>query len=361
MKKKIITISILLLLLLLSGCHKKANKENNDKVVTPSLQPTTTPLPVQVSYKVEELYPLLADTEYVYEGSGNEYAAYTRVTDFLDKEKGRIQTRTINGGTETVRVLEIKDGKLTVVNMISECYYRENLLETEDVENKEILLMEPLIQGTEWTIGDGSKRYISAVDVMIHTPSGEYKTLEVTTKGDNYTAKDYYAPQVGLVKSIYQTGDSEVVSSLKAINTEKPFTQIIDVYYPHDDMKIYVVPTTLSFRTNDDTKQVLQETIIDEATKASYLPLASINTKINKIDLYQDSIHVDFSPELITDMNVGAGYEGLILQAITNTLGEYYGVQKVLITVNGEPYKSGHIEMQEGEYFSVNMDWVVKE
>jgi len=54
-------------------------------------------------------------------------------------------------------------------------------------------------------------------------------------------------------------------------------------------------------------------------------------------------------------MNAGSSYESLILQSITNTIGTYYGVDKVYITVEDKPYVSGHIEMKKGEFFTVNL------
>jgi hypothetical protein len=55
-------------------------------------------------------------------------------------------------------------------------------------------------------------------------------------------------------------------------------------------------------------------------------------------------------------MNAGAGYESMILQSIVNTLGGYYGVDQVYLTVEGEPYSSGHIAMKKGEFFKVNLN-----
>ena len=374
--RKTISILMILLLLLLTGCSKEKQENNNnnnsntDNITSPVTQPEATLIPGvngqqgtqgdKTTLTLEDYYPFLLNTEYVYEGTGMEYASYTQVTDFLDMEKGKIQTRTNNGGSESVRVIELKDGKLSIINMQNECYYRENLMEIRIPETEEILLMEPLVEGTKWTLKNGNLRYISAIDVRVETPLGEYNTLEVTTEGDNYTTMDYYAPKVGLVKSIYQADEIEVVSSLSQINTDKAFEQTIEIYYPDVDENIYIVPTTVSFLTNDDTKQVLQQTLLQEVTKDSYLPVASINTKINALSLVKDVVQVDFSKEFIIDMNAGAGYETLILQAITNTLGSYYVVQEVLITVEGKPYESGHILMKEGETFVVNMDRVVR-
>ncbi|HWT74993.1 MAG TPA: GerMN domain-containing protein [Mobilitalea sp.] len=373
MKKVIMPLMVVLMIAIMSGCGKTKQNTEISNTVTPSVQPTVTQPAANTTentqenttaqaLKLEDYYPLLADTEYIYTGAGNEYASYTSFTDFLDGGKGRIQTRTNNGGTETVRVMEIKDGKLSVIKKVNECYYRENFIENAAAgEDAEVLLMEPLVQGTQWTLSDGSKRYISAIDVNVDTPTGNYKAIEVTTEGTDSTTKDYYAPQTGLIKSVYGSGDMEVTSTLSEIHSNTPFTQNIDIYYPASDEKIYVEPLTLTFHTGDDTKLVLQNAICAEAAKDNYLPLASINTKINSLYLGDDKIvHIDFSSELVTDMNAGAGYELLILQSITNTLGSYYGAQEVVITVAGKPYESGHVLMKEGETFKVNMDKVVR-
>jgi hypothetical protein len=59
-------------------------------------------------------------------------------------------------------------------------------------------------------------------------------------------------------------------------------------------------------------------------------------------------------------MNAGSGYEAMILQCITNTLGNYYNTDQVYITIEGKPYESGHIVMKKGETFKVNYDNVIK-
>ncbi len=367
MKKVIIVINLILLLTLLSGCNKE-DKGSGDITGTasPSPQPATI-LPIKEkedeSLKLQDYYPFKADLEYVYQGDGNEYASYLRYTDFLDAENQRMQTRTSNGGTETVRVLEIKNGKLSVISRIDECYYRDSILDKEaKVEEAEVLLMEPLVQGTEWTLPDGRKRYISGTDIDVETPLGSYQALEVTTEDTESILKDYYAYQIGLVKSIYASEGLEVSSMLGEINKDKPFTKVIEINHPDADGKIYVEPVALTFHTGDITKTIIQEALQAEPKKDSYLPLISANTKINSLYLGDDNIvYVDFTPDLVKDMNLGAGYESMILQSITNTLGNYYGVMKVYITIDNQPYEGGHIQMQEKETFVVNMDEVVRE
>lgn len=366
--KKIIAITILALFaFMIVGCKNKQPSAGNNSDSVPTNQPTVTAAPTQgaqnISTSVKDYYPMSADTEYVYTGEGNEFAFYNRYTDFLDAANNRIQTRTDNGGTETVRVIEVKDGKLSVIKTVSECYYRDNFMDNAAADtSSEVLLMEPLVQGTQWTLPNGDKRYISAVGVSVETPSGKYAALEVTTEAKDSTTKDYYAPQVGLVKSVFTSGDSTVTSTLSEIKTNTPFTQTINVYYPDSDGKLHAVPIQISFKTGDITGQVLEAAITGLTKKADYLTIASTNTKINSLYLGDDKIvHVDFSPEFVTEMNAGAGYEQAILQCITNTLGNYYGTDQVLITVSGKPYESGHILMKEGETFKVDMSKVVSE
>ena len=64
-------------------------------------------------------------------------------------------------------------------------------------------------------------------------------------------------------------------------------------------------------------------------------------------------VYVDFTKNFVSEMNVGASFESMILQSITNTLGQYYGA-KVYITLEGKPYSSGHISMKKREAFIVD-------
>ncbi|MGH4051718.1 MAG: GerMN domain-containing protein [Clostridium sp.] len=66
-------------------------------------------------------------------------------------------------------------------------------------------------------------------------------------------------------------------------------------------------------------------------------------------------VYVDFTKEIVSEMDAGAGYEVQVLQCITNTLGRYYNVKKVYITIEGNPYYSGHILMKKGEFFTVDL------
>jgi RpiB/LacA/LacB family sugar-phosphate isomerase len=294
----------------------------------------------------------------VFEGEGNEYAGFQTSIDFIDEGKNRIQTRTNNGGTEEVRVIEKKDGELRVILSRPECYYRDNLIDKEGEQEKEILLKEPLEVGTEWTLPDGRRRYIADDDVDVLTPMGAYQAVQVNTqeKGESeYTIKEYYVKEIGLVKRTYEAEGMVVNSQIKEIKENTAFSQMIDLYYVDIDQKVNAETVTLTFHTNDITREVIQ----DAASKAveekkDTLPIMSINTKIHSMYLGDDGIaYIDLSKEFLSDMNVGSGYESAILQALTNTVGRYYGVQEVSLTVEQKPYESGHLSFEKGQTMKV--------
>ncbi len=357
MKKRMLLI-ISLALVGLAGCSKNGTADTNIPTATPTTTVTEEPKPEEVSatptpaventLRIADFYPMEADTEYVYDGEGNEYAAYTRTVDYIDETKNRIQTRTQNGGTETVRVMELKDGTLSVVYSAGECYYRENFLDRTQ-EKPEVLLMEPLNAGTEWTLPDGRKRSITSTNTALVTSYGSFRTLEVTTEEENAVTKDYYAAGVGLVQSLYQSKETnngmKVSSTLSRVNKNAKLTQTLRIFNPDSEERINERNAELTFQTGEDAKEKLEEVFLQKPSE-NELPLLSEGTKINNLSVDSEGIlNADLSQEFLTGMNLGSGYEQLVLQSLADTLGGYFGVSRVRITIDGKPYESGHISM----------------
>ncbi len=371
--KKLFTIIGLCCSLILCSCQSttptsSTNVSANPVVTASNATATATPAATtpqatatpntSSSQTIASYYPFNSNKKYTYEGSGNEYAAYTVYTDYTTAT--RVQFRVNNGGTEVAKVMEISNGELKVLINKAECYYRENFTTTK-VATGEVLLKEPLVKGTTWTLSDGTKRYISNVAVSVTTPAGVFNAIEVTTEYADSTTLDYYAQNVGLVKSVFKSGDTEISSTLSKIESNVKLTQTIKFYYPNiNDDKIYYVSKQFSFKTNDTTRTILETAYKTVPTGLGVGKVLSTNTKIKSLYLNSSGIlYVDFSKELVSEMNAGSGYESMILQSITNTLGGYYGVEKVYITVEGNSYSSGHIYMKTGETFKVNLSGTV--
>jgi len=345
MKKIFFVMSLLFTLVLLNGCANKNDTKPNTEDVKP--QETRQPLSIKDYFAFKE------NTNYVYEGKGIEYASYNVTVDYI--AENRVQIRSNNGGTETVKVLELKDGKLTMVLARGESYYRENLLQSP-TNSAEILLEEPLVVGTTWVLADGRKRSITNLEVDITTPLGTYKTLEVTTEGKDDKILEYYAPNIGLVKSLFLSEGFEVSSALSKQESNVPLTQTVKFFYPNvPEDKIFFINKKLTFKTNELTKSVLEKAF-KELPNEDVSKVLGPNAKIKSLYLNKDNVvYIDFTKELVSEMNAGSSYESMILQSITNTIGNYYGVDKVYITMEGSPYASGHYMMNKGEFFTVDL------
>ncbi|MEG2289037.1 MAG: GerMN domain-containing protein [Clostridium sp.] len=360
MNKKLAYVIILSIGIFLTGCQVKNNVVSNDGNVNNNSQVGSNEQAVEVpKYKINDYIQIKENVKYSYKGENHEYAEYVAYVDYVAGDK--FQIRSNNGGTETVNVFQVKDGELIQTFKRNTCYYRENFT-TKKSDSSEILLKEPLVKGTSWTLPDGGKRYISGVDVQISTPSGNYSTIEVTTeKKSGEKSLHYYAINKGLVKYVSDSDNMKITSTLQGIEEGAKLTQTVRIFYPNINVdKIHYQDKEIVFNTNDITKLILQNIFKnfpgnDEGT------LFSSNVTINSLYLNDDGrVHVDLTSSFVKDMNLGSGPELMLLQSIANTLGNYYSVEEVYITIEGKPYSSGHIIKSNGEGFKVDFNGIVE-
>ncbi len=332
---------LLLILMILAGCAAK------DKTV-----------PEKTGDKINDYFPIVRDEKYIYEGTGNEFAGYTVYPDYASKD--RIQQRVENGGTVLARVYEIKDGKLTMKLSKGEVYYRENMLQKTDGSD-EVMLMEPIKKGTAWSLKDGSERTITGTDTKVTTPYGTFPCIEVVTEGKDGTTIHYYAKDIGLVETIFRTGGMEVTSALKTIEKDAVGTQIVRIYIPDAaDGKIYYVEREVSYRTNYNTGKILED-VCEKAVNEVSGQVLSDGTVVNSLTMDEENtVRIDFSASFTADMDAAADYEPVILQCIADTLGSYYNSGSVILTIDGKPYQSKNIHMEEGQTIPVKLEGIVQ-
>ena len=382
MKKLKITVAIMSMVLFLVACGANGSKETpvespqetpqeepaEEEAQTPAEAPeegAETPAEEPVveeeakEYTVNRLYPFEGDIYKVYEGKGNEFAGYDVYVDFVQSD--RIQLRENNGGTEIVRVLEKKDGMLKEIIFEPETYYKENFL-SKEANTDRILLMEPIAIGTTWK-NDNETNTITAVDKEVVTPYGTYDAVEVTrvTKNEDgeYTNIDYYAEDVGLIQSLNIGEGYEVSSSLQKVEMDAVQKKVVNFYYPNAmDERIFLYRKEIQFTTNDIPRNLIIGAYKELPKEAA--PVLTPNTKVNYLYLNEDGmVYVDLSRDFMNEMNAGAGYESLILQSLANTFGDYYGTDKVMLTIDGDTYESGHIMLRKFEPLKVNYDSIV--
>jgi hypothetical protein len=303
--------------------------------------------PSTKSYLIKDYIPFNQNVKMVYEGQGSEFESYTTTVDYINSDK--IQIRTNNGGTETVTVLQNTNGALSQIYQANEIYYKEDLT-GETSSEAEVLLQEPLQKGTKWSLKDGSQREITGTAVSIQTPYGNFDALEVTTSKDGKTTqKAYYALNTGLVKTISTLDNDELSSSLKEMDLG------VGVDFAVRSYNFFVTDTGIESNFADKTVTHKTGEGINPFMATEFLDgkLISPNTVINRIWMKpgSDVANIDFSKEFVTEMNAGTTKETGVLMSVANTVGNYFLVQKVIITIDGKPYSSGHILMKEGEAF----------
>lgn len=340
--KKLLFITLIISALILTSC------DNGNIAEEPN---------VPDALNIEDYFPLTENTKYTYKGEGNEFASYTVYIDYL--KDNRIQTRTNNGGSEIVRVLELKEGQLSELFFRGETYFRENFIDDQYNTGK-ILLKEPLEKGKSWSSGENSTSTITSINKEVVTPEGNVEAIEVTTEGQQGTTIEYYAKDKGLVKIVNKGDGYEVTSTLSSIEKNVPLSQTVTLFYPDiDGINLRSVDVQVSFNTNDEPKTVIENTVKD----LSVFDIISPNTKINELyfDNEENSVHIDLSKEFTTEMNAGSGFEAMILKSLANTLGTYYGVQNIYLTIDGGPYESGHILMEEDEPLTVDYTNIISD
>ncbi|MDR7870628.1 MAG: GerMN domain-containing protein [Tissierellaceae bacterium] len=344
MKKKNILILILIFVVTIVGCKPTIGSKEVDTDNTSN--PVLT---------ISDYFPFKEDTVYDYEGIGNEFAEQKTYLEFI--EGNRAQLKILNPATNVVKVLEYGDGELSEVYYEGEFYHIENLLNNKGEKNN-ILLKEPIEIGNSWTTPDGYNRSITGLDVEIKTPMDTFTSLEVTTDlGEGKVQKHYYARDIGLVASIYEEGSNKVETLLKSMINE-PLEHNLQIYYPlNSDVKTVYTIESINFYTNQSIEKLLED-LMKNPSYNSLMPILSNSTVINSIKLDRNSwtLRVDFSREFLTDMNAGSSLETEILKSVVNTLGKFYDVENVYISIEGKPYESGHYALKENQFFTVDYE-----
>lgn len=314
----------------------------------------------QVSQDIETWFPRLENTLLEYEGEGMEYSSFTRYPQFAHDDT--LQMLESTGGTDVAIIYEYTENQIEEVFIRPETYFREDFVDTgleSEHSGFNIILQAPIEVGHSWESPNGTTSEITEVGIEMDTPMGSVEAIGVTTIFEDGIEVSYYGEGIGLIQREMVQGDDEetkVTSRLTAFEDNKAEEIPLTVYGVDDQaLGINAVPVTMSLMTNDPARLTLASLMRGESPETEGLYLLTEGVEINYMYLGHDGIvHVDFSSELVNEMNAGSGTEGLLLQSIANTIGGYYGVQEIALTVDGGSYESGHILLEEGDTLTVD-------
>lgn len=125
-------------------------------------------------------------------------------------------------------------------------------------------------------------------------------------------------------------------------------------YYDVIDDKVVYIDQNISIKNKAVATALINALKHPSNNNVTAAIASTINVKSATIDNNTSTLKIDFSENFVKAQNLGSGPEAGTLKAIVNTLGYNFNVKNVLITINGKPYSSGHILMDEGESFKVD-------
>lgn len=214
---KIIRITFLIAFIMgLAACSSTAKNGSNTTPQTapPITQENSNPPAVQPSSK--DYFPSTPGSTWSYQGSGNEFASFTR--QILFSSANQIQMKESNGGTVSTSIYEFSEGALKRVYFQGESYQPVNLLAKGFKSNESmVILKEPLQTGKEWSTSSGQRRIVQT-DAQVNTPAGVFNNcikVDISEKNSSALTYEYYAKGVGLVKREFIDGTMIISSTLE--------------------------------------------------------------------------------------------------------------------------------------------------
>lgn len=345
MKRLFAVFTAALMCLSLISCKKNAVNAGDDKA--------------KISYYIKNK----ENTVYIYDGPAERYADWTFFYDYIGDVK--TQRRVITSKEVFTEVLTFSDNAMTMTNgarNVKEHSDKRDWQDNSDV----VLLKEPLTLGAAWThtkTAAGSvESKVTGVDVEVTVPYGTFKALEVTTiyEKDVDVKKDYYAKDIGLIKTVSLLNDTETVSALAEVLEEQGLAEKIPIFYINaakDGVEYDVI--NITYFTNADISQIYEKAA-RQFISDKFNIAVNENIKVNSIKAEGDGskVTVDFNAAAIDEMNriANKGTEELILQCAADYFGHIYNVENVMVTIDGGVYKSNQIQKNAGEAIAANFE-----
>ena len=197
------------------------------------------------------------------------------------------------------------------------------------------------------------KKRILAILISLSIPFSIISCGAEANNNKNNTASNISNNESTITDEEDKNKDSNQSDKYDTNNSNEITTDDANIYY-------YDVVTDKIVYINK-TIEIKDKALVNELKKNPSEEIASaLNSDISlnsaKVDSENDTIKLDFSSNFVEAQNLGSGPESSTLTAICNTFGDYFNVSKVIITLDGKPYTSGHISMKDGDTFKVDLN-----
>lgn len=206
MRFKLLFPAMLMALSILIGCAE---------------QPGPTP-PESAITDVRSYFPTNPASTWIYEGYGNEFAAFTRKV--ILQQGDRVQMMEDNGGTRMGQVYQVTAEAVIQTYSTEEYYTDKNLL--NEKSNRHLLLLKtPIKAGAVWQ-DDRDKREVLSINETLQVPAGTFSNVikvKITSPDSQQETQqfEYYAPHTGLILREFIGKDYTIASKLKSFTDGK--------------------------------------------------------------------------------------------------------------------------------------------
>jgi spore germination protein GerM len=120
------------------------------------------------------------------------------------------------------------------------------------------------------------------------------------------------------------------------VQAEDSYQKKFILYFIKDDDTNYLFETEeveITVFNNQTANAVIKELLKSQNAERNKIPTG---TNLNSINLVNGILYVDLSEEFKNNINLGSGYETMMVYSIVNSLTELDGINKVQFKIEGE-------------------------
>ena len=329
-----------------------------ETVTLAELDPSSwTQLPEGTTLELSNYLPYVA---YQLKQFSNESGSYTTYVDFFDESNRVMQVREIVGATNYVNIYEWSEQAIQLTARHENIALFENL--TQDVSSTPdanlTLLSAPVAVGTTWSYdGTHTSQIVGLYESLTLGEQQYNEVVEVSTPFEAYDLRQYYASGDGLILTRYVdnvevstgeqfwqvTGNSHQVMMILNRNVAQPQTE--------GEYLLSLEKVPFAYQTNDSLARAFQRLFTD-------LGWITDDIVVNSLTVDEAGVaNLDFSAGVVAAFNQHPSTETSIIPAIVATVGQYFNVTQVRLTVNTVGLLPDIIAYPENGIYQVDASW----
>lgn len=133
---------------------------------------------------------------------------FTHVVDYV--KDGKVQIKQIDRLSKVVMVYDLGNESIRLIftKLLDDNSYGEDYTKDLVANRDDIILKAPILEGTSWGDDDEGRYEIIKIGSIVETPAGSFETVIVKYTNNDFTVKEYYAKDIGLVKILVNNYDA---------------------------------------------------------------------------------------------------------------------------------------------------------